>query len=128
MLASQIKHSCPKWAFSILCHEGHVEGVQPGGCPAAVGKRSAEFALDALERIRQQPSLADEKRELKRKVFGEPGATGYRTPNEEVEVLFALERHAGEFRVHRREALTPSHFVGPSPLPSSPGGLRPVVP
>jgi hypothetical protein len=36
-----------------------------------------------------------------------------------------LERYAGEFRVHRREALTPSHFVGPSPLPSSPGGLRP---
>jgi hypothetical protein len=90
MLASQIKHSCPKWAFSSLCHQGHVEGIQPGGCPAAAGKRSAAFTLNALERIRRDPSLVHDKRELKRRVFGEVGTPGYRTPNGEVEVLVSL--------------------------------------
>jgi hypothetical protein len=89
-LTSQVKHTCPKWAFSALCHEGHVAEVQPGSCPAAVGTRSAAFVLEALERVRATPSLALDKRELKRRVFGEPGAPGYRTPNDEVEVLFSL--------------------------------------
>ncbi len=103
MLANQVKHSCPKWAFSILCHEGHVIGVQSGSCPAAVGKRSAEFALDALEQLRHQPSLAGDKRELKLRVFGEPGTATYRKPNDEVEVLLALLRSG---------AIEPTHVPG----------------
>jgi hypothetical protein len=94
-LANQVKHSCPKWAFSILCHEGHVVRVQPGTCPAAVGKRSAAFTLDAVEWVRRDPALVHDKRELKRRVFGEQGAPGYRKPNDEVEVLFSLLNSGG---------------------------------
>jgi hypothetical protein len=89
-LASQVKHSCPKWAFSILCHEGWVVGVRRGSCPSALGRRSAEFTLRALDRLQHQPSLALDKRELKRRVFGVRGSEAYRTPNQEAEVLLAL--------------------------------------
>jgi hypothetical protein len=89
-LASQVQHTCPKWAFSILCHEGLVAGVKRGSCPDAVGRRSAAITLRALERLRHQPSLGADKRELKQLVFGAPGSASYRTPNYEVEVLLAL--------------------------------------
>jgi hypothetical protein len=89
-VASQEKHSCPKWAFCILCHRGEVRGVPSGCCPDAEGSSSAAFTLAALERLAADPSLAENKRELKRLVFGEEGTDGYRTPNDEVEVLLAL--------------------------------------
>lgn len=89
-LANQVRHTCPKWAFCILCHRGHVRGVPSGCSPAAEDSNSAAFTLAALERLLADPSLADNKRELKRLVFGEEGAEGYRTPNDEVEVLLAL--------------------------------------
>ncbi|HEY1188719.1 MAG TPA: hypothetical protein VGE74_13780 [Gemmata sp.] len=89
-VAAQEKHTCPKWAFGILCHRGHVRGVQAGCCPSAESSSSAAFALAALDRLLADPSLAEDKRELKRLVFGEEGAEGYRTPNDEVEVLLAL--------------------------------------
>lgn len=89
-LANQVKHSCPKWAFSILCHEGWVAGVRRGSCPSALGLRSAEITMRALERVQHQASLALDKRELKRRVFGPPSSASYRTPNQEVEVLLAL--------------------------------------
>jgi hypothetical protein len=89
-LESQVKHSCPKWAFCILCHAGHVRGVSPGRCPASEGSSSAAYTLRALSLLLADPSLATNKGDLKRKVFGEPGAPAYRTPNDEVEVLLAL--------------------------------------
>ncbi|MFL5386976.1 MAG: DUF6979 family protein [Longimicrobiaceae bacterium] len=92
MLLNQIKHSCPKWAFSILCHEGWVAGVRRGSCPAAVGLRSAAITMRALERLQHHTSLASDKRELKRLVFGAPGSAAYRKPNDEVEVLLALRK------------------------------------
>jgi hypothetical protein len=46
--------------------------------------------MRALERLQHQPSLALDKRELKRGVFGARGSATYRTPNQEVEVLLAL--------------------------------------
>jgi hypothetical protein len=92
MLPNQIKHSCPKWAFSILCHEGWVAGVRRGSCPDAVGRRSAAITMRALEQLQHHASLASDKRELKRLVFGAPGSASYRKPNDEVEVLLALSK------------------------------------
>jgi hypothetical protein len=89
-VASQERHTCPKWAFCILCHRGHVCGVRPGCCPTAEGSASADFALAALDRLDSDPSLAENKRELKRLVFGEKGEEAYRTPNGEIEVVLAL--------------------------------------
>jgi hypothetical protein len=89
-VASQEKHTCPKWAFCILCHRGHVRGVRPGCCPAAEDSSSAAFTLVALECFLADPWLAQNKGELKRLVFGEEGTEAYRTPNDEVEVLLAL--------------------------------------
>jgi hypothetical protein len=89
-LSSQVKHSCPKWAFCILCHRGHIRGVRSGCCPAAEKSGSAVYTLRALDLLLSDPSLASNKRELKRLVFGEPGDEEYRTPNDEVEVLLAL--------------------------------------
>jgi hypothetical protein len=89
-VASQEKHTCPKWAFCILCNRGEVRHVQPGSCPAAESSSSAAYTLAALERLLADSSLADNKSELKRLVFGDQGTDGYRTPNDEVEVLLAL--------------------------------------
>src|SRR5438132_11674916 len=58
MLASQVKHSCPKWAFCILCHGGHVKGVRRGCCPAAEGSSSAAYTLRAFDMLLSDPSLA----------------------------------------------------------------------
>ena len=91
-LSNQIKHSCPKWAFSILCHEGWVAGVRRGSCPDAVGLRSAAITMRALERLQHHSSLASDKGELKRLVFGARGSASYRKPNDEVEVLLALRK------------------------------------
>jgi hypothetical protein len=91
-LTNQVKHSCPKWAFCILCHRGHVRGVRRGCCPAAEESSSAAYTLTAFELLRADPSLAANKGKLKRRVFGEKGAEGYRTPNDEVEVLLALRK------------------------------------
>lgn len=87
---SQLQHTCPKWAFSILCHRGFVTDVAGGGCPAAEGKRSANFVLKARELLLSEPSLGNRKPDLKRRVFGVKGSPGFRTPNDEIEVLLAL--------------------------------------
>lgn len=87
---SQLGHTCPKWAFSILCHRGFVVGMAGGSCPAAEGKRSANFVLMARELLLSEPSLAARKPDLKQRVFGSKGTPGFRTPNHEIEVLLAL--------------------------------------
>ena len=89
-LKGQAKHSCPKWAFSSLCHSGSIKGVAAGCCPESEGKNSARLTLDALSQLRTTPSLSTNKPELKRRVFGEKGMPGYRTPNDEVEVILCL--------------------------------------
>jgi len=95
---SQVQHTCPKWAFSILCQRGLVADVAGGGCPAAEGKRSAEFVLTALKLLLSEPSLASQKLDLKRRVFGLPSALDYRKPNQEIEVLLALTQ-AGAVKI-----------------------------
>lgn len=90
-LRSQEKHSCPKWAFSILCHKGHVKGVASGCCPESEDRSSSRYTLDALNQLLTNPSLSSDKTELKRRVFGEKGKPGYRTPNGEIEVLLYLQ-------------------------------------
>jgi hypothetical protein len=83
-------HTCPKWAFTGLCHDGEVKGVRGGSAPESLNRESARYAREVLESLREEPTLAANKAELKRRVFGSPGAEGYRTPNDEVEVLLAL--------------------------------------
>jgi hypothetical protein len=90
-LRSQEKHSCPKWAFSILCHSGHIKGVTLGCCPESEDKSSGSYILDALIHLLANPSLSMNKAELKRKVFGVKGQPGYRTPDGELEVLLCLQ-------------------------------------
>lgn len=87
---SQLQHTCPKWAFSILCHRGHVAGVAAASCPAAEGKRSAHFVLSAKEMLLSDQMLANRKQDLKRRVFGLQGDPDYRSPNHEIEVLLVL--------------------------------------
>jgi hypothetical protein len=87
---SQLQHTCPKWAFSALCHRGLVAGVAGGSCPAAERMRSAGFVLKAKELLLLEPSLARRKPELRQRVFGLPGSPDFRTPNDEIEVLLAL--------------------------------------
>ena len=89
-LKNQVRHSCPKWAFSILCHEGQLMGVERGCCPQASNSSSGEYTLSALKQLRGNPSLAHERAQLKRQVFGKRGDANYRTPNGEVEVLVSL--------------------------------------
>ena len=89
-LEAQLKHSCPKWAFCILCNRGYIRGIGAGCCEAAEGSSSAAYTLQAFDLLVTHPSLAANKAQLKRRVFGEKGAEGYRTPNDEVEVLLAL--------------------------------------
>lgn len=89
-LKGQVKHSCPKWAFSSLCHSGSIRGVAAGCCPESDGKNSARLALNILNQLRTTPSLSTNKAELKRRVFGEKGMPGYRKPNDEVEVILCL--------------------------------------
>ena len=91
-LKNQLRHTCPKWAFAALCHDGAVRGIASGGCPAAEQSRSAAFTLEALRHLRTAPSLAADKESLKRRVFGSPRDEGFRKPNDEVEVLLALWR------------------------------------
>jgi hypothetical protein len=87
---SQLQHTCPKWAFSILCHRGLVAGVAAASCPAAEGKRSADFVLSAREMLLSDQTLANRKQDLKRRVFGLQGNPDYRSPNHEIEVLLLL--------------------------------------
>ena len=89
-LENEVKHSCPKWAFCILCQLGYVKDVSAGCCPDSVGSRSANFALEAYTLLCADPSLASDKKKLKQQVFGTKDDEGYRTPREEVEVLLAL--------------------------------------
>jgi hypothetical protein len=95
---SQLKHTCQKWAFGILCHRGFVANVARGNCPAAEGKRSADFVLMARELLLSEPSLASRKLDLRGRVFGVRGAPGFRTPNHEIEVLLALI-HVGAVQI-----------------------------
>jgi hypothetical protein len=59
--------------------------------------RSADFVLKARDLLLSEPSLAVRKPELKQRVFGDPGTPGFRTPNDEIEVLLALIK-AGAIR------------------------------
>lgn len=89
-LRGQVKHSCPKWAFSSLCHSGAIRGVAAGCCPESEGKKSARLVLNVLYELRMTPTLSTNKAELKRRVFGKKGMPGYRTPNDEVEVILCM--------------------------------------
>ena len=89
-LENQVQHSCPKWAFSILCQEGHLNGIESGGCPEASQSSSARYAIEGLGLLQGDPSLAQDRRELRGRVFGKRGDAGYRRPNGETEVLVAL--------------------------------------
>lgn len=89
-LQNQLRHTCPKWAFSGLCQDGELVGVAAGSAPMAVERESARYAREVLTVLRREPALAADKPELKRRVFGQRGEDGYRTPNDEVEVVLAL--------------------------------------
>lgn len=90
MLRAQLQHTCPKWAFSILCHRGNVSKVAAGCCVDAEGMRSATFAEAAFNMLKQNRGLKNDKRRLKDAVFGAPDSPTYRKPNHEVEVILAL--------------------------------------
>lgn len=89
-LENQLKHTCPKWAFSGLCNAGVLVGVSAGSCEEAATRSSARFVLRALELVSADHALLQDKAQLKRRVFGTPGSEGHRQPNGEVAVLLGL--------------------------------------
>lgn len=89
-LQNQLQHTCPKWAFSGLCQDGELTGVPAGRAPVALERESARYAREVLRALREEPGLAADKPMLKRRIFGKQGEDGYRTPNDEVEVVLAL--------------------------------------
>lgn len=89
-LRAQLQHTCPKWAFSMMCQTGNVRDVPAGSCPEAESMRSAAFAVAALDLLRKSPDLIKDKRRLKEAIFGAPNSPSYRRPNHEVEVILAL--------------------------------------
>lgn len=84
MRRNALRHTCPKGAFLGLCQAGHVRGVGPGGAVRSV--KSRQYALAALEKLRNNPALAADKTRLEAEVFGG------RTPNDEVDVVLTLWR------------------------------------
>ncbi|GBE94681.1 DUF6979 family protein [Nostoc cycadae] len=81
-LSNAIQHSCPRGAFLGLCQAGLLPGITTGQYTKSVS--SSRYALDAVELLRANPKLANDKRQLEAQVFKE------RTPNDEVVVVLAF--------------------------------------
>jgi hypothetical protein len=91
---------CPKWAFCLLCHHGHVKGIAAGCCPDSDGRK--DWVLRLLEKLRLDDIIWTDEKKLKRvmdSVFGEmvsvPGKKRKRRnrePSQEIEVLLSLWR------------------------------------
>jgi hypothetical protein len=77
-----LKHTCPKGAFLGLCEEGLLRDIPARRSTRSVKSRG--FALKAIELLRTDHTLANERAELEHRVFGD------RTPNDEVAVVLAL--------------------------------------
>ena len=52
---SSQKKGCPRNAFLGLCEDGLVKGVQPG--KYTTSKKNKQYAIDAVEILREQPGL-----------------------------------------------------------------------
>ena len=83
-LHNAIKHTCPRGAFLGLCQAGLLPGIAACQYTRSV---SGGYAHAAVELLRANPSLANDRGRLKAQVFGE------RTPNDEVEVVLAFWGH-----------------------------------
>lgn len=81
---SSREKSCPKSTFLGLCEEGVVVGVEPGSYTRS--RLNRDYALQALEALRKDPTLAGDKHQLWRI------ATQGRDirENSQMEVLLAL--------------------------------------
>lgn len=77
-----MKHTCPKGAFLGLCEQGVVKNVVSGNYTRSL--KSTAYVAVALELLRLDPSLAENKSKFKAQVFRD------RKPNDEIEVLLAL--------------------------------------
>jgi hypothetical protein len=77
-----LKHTCPKGAFLGLCGRGLIRDIEPGHYTRSV--RSSGFALAALEQLRANPMLVDDRSLFNQLVFGA------RTPNDEIDVVLSL--------------------------------------
>lgn len=77
-----LQHTCPRGAFLGLCQWGFVRDVAPGSYTGSTA--SSGYALAAAGLLRAEPDVANNKSELKKRVYGT------RTPNDEVEVVLAL--------------------------------------
>jgi hypothetical protein len=83
--ASQ-KKGCPKGAFLGLCEEGLVEGVDAGTYLANGAKnKSKRYALAALELLKKERSIPENRNAFWQRVPGTPNAH-----NGQLDVLFAL--------------------------------------
>lgn len=77
-----LQHTCPRGAFLGLCERGLVRNVAAGSYTGSTA--SSGYAFAAVGLLQAEPDLADNKAELKKRVYGT------RTPNDEVEVVLAL--------------------------------------
>jgi hypothetical protein len=77
-----LQHTCPKGAFLGLSQNGLVRDIEAGSYTKSI--RSCGYAMAALDQLRADPSLANDRPKLESMVFGD------RTPNDEVDVVLAL--------------------------------------
>jgi len=82
-LSSQEK-SCPRDAFLGLCEEGLIKGIPSDSYTKS--RDNKEYALRAIEILREKPELANNKQKLWREVIGKKNIVH----NQQMDVIISL--------------------------------------
>jgi hypothetical protein len=80
------KKGCPKNAFLGLCEEGLVENIPPGVYNFRKTSKNKDYAITAVNVVREQPELLDNIPELWKKVTNSSGISH----NYQIDVVKAL--------------------------------------
>jgi len=81
--SSSQRKSCPKNSFLGLCEEGEIKGVKKGCYCKNINNINKKYVIDALNLIRRDESLMNNKTNLWRKITDV-------SHNQQLDVLFAL--------------------------------------
>lgn len=87
--------SCPKLAFLGIVHSGLVKGIDAFGDVSRKYKtKNGQYALNAIEILQDDHSLAQRKRILWKRVMEKSREDSNKTQNNQMEVVIALwEKH-----------------------------------
>ena len=78
------RKDCPRGAFLGLCEEGTVKGIPPGRYTHSV--KNKQYAMKALEVLKEAPELSSDSEELWSKVIG----GDYKVHNQQMDVVISL--------------------------------------